>query len=222
MRKAKKLLALVLGFAFVLSARKTGSKNATTVKAPDKTTAKTAVSGTASKTTAKSTATGNTGAAVQEGTGQEETNTELLPEEQVPGESDEQAGNDEGPYAGLKFSTANIDLQGRTFVFANRFPATPYTDTSALGPVRIARLKKAEQILNFKMEFVQLPGANWDATIINNYISGISMGEVLGDMNFTAMKFGYNGVFRRLDDYVDFTHPKFRTKQMITIGADGK
>ncbi|HBQ64260.1 MAG TPA: hypothetical protein DD727_04930 [Clostridiales bacterium] len=229
----KKLMAvslLIFMLAMTVSGCKSGTSASTTAKAGITSGKASTVSATVAKTTAKSTAvttTGASGEVITEGPGEEQPGGGFPQEETgTGGESSGGLNSDDGPFFGLKFSPAGMDLGGRTMIFSERGSAFPPKGDGVLkNEVWWARKEKAEKLFNVKIENKATSGGGlvaYNEELSANFMAGLKFADRIFEVSwFVIPKYIKMGMALPLDQYIDYDHPKWATQKAAFRYIDG-
>ena len=131
---------------------------------------------------------------------------------------------DEITFEGLKFDTnKDLDFGGKTVKIA-RYPAIPEPGLTANYDREIAIKEAIEEKYNVKVEWVKYSS---ETELLENLVLNHMSGTAWTDLVFTTTPFllaalNNEGVFRAVDDYIDFSNDRFKLTDAATKYVDGK
>ena len=134
------------------------------------------------------------------------------------------ASVDEITFEGLKFETnKDLDFGGKTVKIA-RYPAIPEPGLTANYDREIAIKEVMEEKYNVKVEWIKYSSED---ELLKNLVLNHTSGTAWADLVFTTTPFmlsalNNEGVFRAVDDYIDFSNDRFKLTDTATKYVDGK
>lgn len=148
------------------------------------------------------------------------------------GSSNESKGNgsetsasvDEITFEGLKFEiNKDLDFGGKTVKIA-RYPAIPEPGLTANYDREIAIKEVIEEKYNVKIEWIKYTS---EEELMKNLVLNHMSNKTWADLVFTTTPFllsalNNDGVFRAVDDYIDFSNDRFKLTDVATKYVDGK
>lgn len=134
------------------------------------------------------------------------------------------ASVDEITFEGLKFKiNDDLDFGGKTVKIA-RYPAIPEPGLTANYDREIAIKEVIEEKYNVKIEWIKYTS---EEDLIKNLVLNHMSNTAWADLVFTTTPFllsalNNEGVFRAVDDYIDFSNERFKLTDAATKYVDGK
>lgn len=128
-------------------------------------------------------------------------------------------------FKGLKFETdPDLDFGGKTVTIVR--DTIPKEGTSALYDREIAVKEAMEEKYNVKIEWIEggsTANASYRDNIVTSYVSGGAYADIVFSTSSLMLTLLSNeGIFRPLDDYIDFSNERFALTHADTQYIDGK
>ncbi len=125
-------------------------------------------------------------------------------------------------FEGLTFKTdANLDFGGKTVTIAR--DTAPKAGVSANYDRELAIKAAMEKKYNVKIEYIEYGSGGPQENLVLNYMSGTAYADIVFTTSPNLLQALTNkGIFRPLDDYIDFSNARFKLTDTATLYIDGK
>lgn len=129
---------------------------------------------------------------------------------------------DAATFEGLTFKTnPDLDFGGKTVTVARN--TAPKEGVSALYDRELAIKAAMEEKYNVKIEYIEYGSKGALENLVLSHMSGKAYADIVFNTSPALLKALTNeGIFRSLDDYIDFSNDRFKLTDTATKYVDGK